>query len=79
MKDNAEAMPYVRHRNTTKRMRKNKIASLHPEILTIIKKINFIITIAITNICRIFVCNNTSHASHSNSAPGLVFDFTGLP
>lgn len=23
----------------------------------------------------IFVLNNTSHASHLNSAPGLVFDF----
>ena len=23
----------------------------------------------------IFTCNNTSHASHLNSAPGLVFDF----
>ncbi len=28
-----------------------------------------------TKIVLIFVFNNTSHASHQNSAPGLVFDF----
>jgi hypothetical protein len=32
-------------------------------------------TIAVTKICHIFALNNTSHASHLNSAPGLVFDF----
>jgi hypothetical protein len=26
-------------------------------------------------VCCIFAGNNTSHASHLNSAPGLVFDF----
>lgn len=28
----------------------------------------------LSNFCT-FVINNTSHASHQNSAPGLVFDF----
>jgi len=31
--------------------------------------------VANTKICNTFVLNNTSHASHLNSAPGLVFDF----
>jgi hypothetical protein len=39
------------------------------------KKINLVTTIAITKICFTFAFNNTSHASHLNSAPGLVFDF----
>jgi hypothetical protein len=39
------------------------------------KKIKLAMTIADTKICHIFALNNTSHASHLNSAPGLVFDF----
>lgn len=43
--------------------------------MTAKKKINFITTIKITKKYSTFVPNSTSHASHSNSAPGLVFDF----
>ena len=43
-------------------------------------KINLLYSVKIfagMNFCITFVCNNTCHASHKNSAPGQVFDFYG--
>ena len=69
--------------NSTEKLSKNKVSlslnktnkRLIPRLMSINRKINFVTVIAVTKIYHIFALNNTSHASHLNSAPGLVFDF----